>query len=199
MSPDPACYEERYGLTGHAGVGLAVGVISVGLGVVWQAPRFSAASVILAVPVIFSAFGVILAMPGVIAIARRTIAFRADTAGITLGTVPDNMPALRRPAVFIPWTDVERVVLYLAGPDGSRAGNCAQVTGIAVQRRVGTTDVTWADKFYPGFPWPTAASRPTRKITGWRLNRERLAEVRAAVAPAIPIVEARTQPSLDAD
>jgi len=33
MLPDPGCYEERYRLTGQAAAGLAIGLISVGLGV----------------------------------------------------------------------------------------------------------------------------------------------------------------------
>ena len=54
MLPDPGCYEERYRLTGQAAAGLAIGLISVGLGVLWQ-PPISAAAVVLAIPVIFSA------------------------------------------------------------------------------------------------------------------------------------------------
>lgn len=187
MLSDPGCYEERYRLTGHAALGLAVGLISVALGLLWELPSLSAASVILAVPVIFSAFGVILAMPGVIAIARRRIAFRADPTGITLGTVPDNMPALRHPAVFVPWADIERVILYL--PVGPRGRGRGQVTRIAVERRPGTAYLTE----------PAFTMRPTRAITGWRLNRERLAAVSAAVAPEIPIVEASLETSPDPD
>jgi len=48
------------------------------------------AAVVLAIPVIFSAIAVLLAMPGLIAMARRKTAFRADYAGITLGTLPDK-------------------------------------------------------------------------------------------------------------
>jgi regulator of protease activity HflC (stomatin/prohibitin superfamily) len=40
---------------------------------------------------------------------------------------------------------------------------------------------------------------PARKITGWRLDRERLAAVTAAVAPGIPIIDAstRSQPGVE--
>jgi hypothetical protein len=80
MLQDPGCYEERYRLTGQAAAGLAIGLISVGLGVLWQ-PPISAAAVVLAIPVIFSAITVLLAMPALIAMARRKTAFRADYAG----------------------------------------------------------------------------------------------------------------------
>jgi hypothetical protein len=46
----------------------------------------------------------------VLAIARRPVAFRADHAGITLGSDRQLLP--RRPAVFIPWADAERIILY---------------------------------------------------------------------------------------
>jgi hypothetical protein len=36
---------------------------------------------------------------------------------------------------------------------------------------------------------PGVAAGATRRITGWRLDREQLAAVTAAVAPGIPIVE----------
>jgi hypothetical protein len=106
MLQDPGFYEERYRLTGQAAAGLAIGLVSVGLGVLWQ-PPISAAAVVLAIPVAFSAFTVLLAMPGLIAMARRKTAFRADYAGIALGTLPDNLASLRGSPVFIPWADVK--------------------------------------------------------------------------------------------
>ena len=38
MLPDPGCYEERYRLTGRAALGLAAGLLSVGLGILWHTP-----------------------------------------------------------------------------------------------------------------------------------------------------------------
>src|SRR5215468_9683718 len=111
MLPDPGCYEERYRLTGEAAGGLAVGLVSVGLGLMRQ-PPISAAALILAIPVIFSAIAVVLAVPGLITMARRKTAFRADYAGITLGTLPDGMAVRRGSPVFIPWADVEQIILY---------------------------------------------------------------------------------------
>jgi len=187
MLPDPGCYEERYRLTGQAAAGLAIGLISVGLGVLWQ-PPFSAAAVVLAIPVIFSAVTVLLAVPGLIAMARRKTAFRADYAGITLGTLPDNLAMLRGSPVFIPWADVEQIILYPSGPSEPDAP--ARIQHIAVRRRGGAA-ATPPDGATPA---PGGATPAAHKITGWRLDRERFAAVAAAVAPGVPIVEASTGP-----
>ena len=96
MLADPGRYEERYRLTG-APLGLASALLAVGLGFLWHTQ------------LIFAALTVLAVIPAVLAVARRPVAFRADHAGITLGS-DRQLP--RRPAVFIPWTDVERIVLY---------------------------------------------------------------------------------------
>src|SRR5215467_12763157 len=163
MLPDPGCYEERYRLTGQAAAGLAIGLISVGLGVLWQ-PPFSAAAVVLAIPVIFSAVTVLLAVPGLIAMARRKTAFRADYAGITLGTLPDNRAFRRGSPVFIPWADVEQIILYPSGPSGpSEPDAPARIGYIAVQRREEAAPPP------PGgaTPAPGRTSPAAHKITGW--------------------------------
>ena len=177
MPPDPGSYEERFRLTRHVALRLAGGLLSVGLGLVWQPSVISASSVILAIPVIFSALTVAFAMPAVITIARRMIAFRADYVGITLGVMPTSLAALCRPAIFIPWAEVEKIILYRAGSH-RWCGN-PPVQGISVQRRAGTAA-----------PVTGAASRAACTITGWRLNRERLKAVTAAVAPSIPVIDA---------
>ena len=187
MLPDPGCYEERYRLTGQAAAGLAIGLVSVGLGILWQ-PPISAAAVVLAIPVISSAFAVLLAMPGLIAMARRKTAFRADYAGITLGTLPDNLALLRGSLVFIPWADVEQIILYPSGP--SESDGPARIGYIAVQRR----EAAAAPPPDGATPAPGSATPAPHKITGWRLDRERFAAVAAAVAPGVPIVEASTGP-----
>jgi hypothetical protein len=182
---DPGCYEERYRLTGRAAVGLVAGLLSAGLGALWQLPLVSAAAIVLAVPVIFAVFSVVLAIPEVVASARRMIAFRADYAGVTLGAVPDNMTFLRSSAVFVPWADVERITLRPQGRDGR-----AEVQSVAIRRREGAMVLAQRGKVGPGYPVPGGAAEMTRRVTGWRLNRERLAAVIAAVAPAVPIIDA---------
>jgi hypothetical protein len=176
MPPDPGSYEERYRLTSRVALRLAGGVLSVGLGLVWQPPILSADSVILAIPVVFSALTVAFAMPAVITIARRMTAFRADYVGITLGIMPTSLAALHRPAIVIPWAEVEKIILYRAGSHRWR-GN-PPVQGIAVQRR---------DQTVP--PVTGAAPGAACTITGWTLDRERLTAVTAAVAPGIPVID----------
>jgi hypothetical protein len=177
MLPDPGCYEERYRLTGGITLRLVVGVFTIGVGLRWQSPAISATALILAIPMLLSALGIVFAMPGLIAIARRVTAFRADYAGITLADMPTNLAALRSRAMFIPWAEIDRIVLYPAsGP--AEPGADALVEGIAVQRREPATALV---------PGP---ARTARKITGWRLDRERLTAVTAAVAPGVRIVDA---------
>jgi len=177
MPPDPGSYEERYRLTSGVVLRLTAGVLLVGLGLVWQPPVVSAASVILAVPVIFSALTIAFTMPAVITTARRMIAFRADYGGITLGAMPTSLAALHRPATFIPWAEVEKIILYRAGSHRCR-GN-PPVQSISVQRRHAAAS-----------PVTGAASRAACTISGWKLNHERLTAVAAAVAPSIPVIDA---------
>jgi hypothetical protein len=118
-------------------------------------------------------------MPGLIAIGRRVTAFRADYAGITLADMPTSLAALRNRAMFIPWAEIDRIVLYPASaPAGP--GAAPPVHGIAVQRRAE------AMVLVPG------PARTARKISGWRLDRERLTAVTAAVAPGVRIIDGST-------
>jgi hypothetical protein len=89
MLPDPGCYEERYRLGRAVGV-LASALLSFGLGLLWHTP------------LIFAALTVLLAIPAVLAIARRPVAFRADHAGITLGS--DR----QLPRIAVLWTAGKR-------------------------------------------------------------------------------------------
>jgi hypothetical protein len=186
MPPDLACYEEHYRLTGGAVLGLVASLLSVGLGFLWHTP------VIFAVIAVFLA-ALTVTMPGggVIDAARRAIAFRADYAGITLGAVPGKLSG-RGPAVFIPWADIKRIVLYR--PARQEQGGHTPL-GIGIQRLDGALPLSQSNEQAPGCPVPGVAAGTSRKITGWRLDRERLAAVIAAVAPGIPIVDAGTAPS----
>jgi hypothetical protein len=130
----------------------------------------------------------------VLAVARRPVAFRADHAGITLGS--DRLLP-RRPAVFIPWTDVERIVLYpgrKAAGFGDYLWASAELEYIGVQRRDGALALPYGNEQAPGCPVPGVAAGATRQIKRWRLDRERLAAVTAAVAPGILVIEARNDP-----
>jgi hypothetical protein len=99
-----------------------------------------------------------------------------------MGAVPGKLSG-RGPAVFIPWTDIERIVLYPAS-QGQRSHTPVQCIG--VQRRYGAPPLPPGNEQAPGCPVPGVSTGATRKITGWRLDRERLAAVTVAVAPGIP-------------
>jgi hypothetical protein len=181
MLADPARYEERYRLT-DAALGLASALLAVGLGFLWHTQ------------LIFAALTVLAVIPAVLAVARRPVAFRADHAGITLGS--DRLLP-RRPAVFIPWTDVERIVLYpgrKAAGFGDYLWASGEVEYIGVQRRDGALALPYGNEQVPGCPVPGVAAGATRQIKRWRLDRERLAAVTAAVAPGILVIEARNDP-----
>ncbi len=95
-----------------------------------------------------------------------------------------------RPAVFIPWADIEQIVLYPAG-SGRKGVEC-----VGVQRREGAPALPYGNKWAPGCPVSGVAAGAARRMTHWRLDRERLAAVTATVAPGIPIIEAqRATPS----
>ena len=184
MLPDPGRYEERYRLAGGAAPGLAIGLITIGLVslTVWPWVTGIVIAVALAILMVAQVVG------------RRTVAFRADYAGVTLGVVPGKLTVRRRPAVSIPWADVEKIILYPASPGGQGAD--ARVQCIGVQRPEGAAALPGGNEQAPGCPVPGVAAGATRKVAGWRLDRERLAAVTAAVAPGIPIVDASTDPGL---
>ena len=139
MLPDPARYEERYRPTGAA-LGLASALLALGLGFLWHTQ------------LIFAVLTVLLAIPAVLAIARRPVAFRADHAGITLGS-DRQLP--RRPAVqmSIPWADAEKIIVY---PGYTSSGGQAQYVG--VQRREGAPPLPYGNEQVPWYPVPGVAA-----------------------------------------
>jgi hypothetical protein len=178
-------YEERYRLSGRAAVGMAASVLLVVVCLLWRLPW------------IFILLGVVLAIvtaqsAGVIDRVRRTTAFRADQAGIMLGTVPDKLTVRRGSRLFIPWADVERIVLYPVHPRGR--GGHAVVQCVGVQRRATAEPLQWGNEQAPGCPVPGVPAWATRAIIGWRLDRSRLAEVAAVVAPNVPILDTSSDP-----
>jgi hypothetical protein len=182
MLADPGSYEERYKLTGAA-LGLVSALVALGLGFLWHTQ------------LIFAALTVLLAIPAVLALARPPVAFRADHAGITLGS-GRRLP--HRPAVFIPWADVEKIILYpgrKAAGFGDYIWASAEVECVGVLRREGAPALPHGNEQASGCPVPGVAAGVTRRIKNWRLDRERLTAVTAAVAPGIPVIDARNDPA----
>jgi hypothetical protein len=180
LLPDLDCYEERYRLTGRAVFGLVIALLVIGLGFLWHSP--------VVLMVIAIVLAVLIAQgAGAVDLARRTIAFRADKAGISLGAVPDKLTVRRGSPLFIPWTDVKGIVLYRSSPQAK--GNHAPVPCIGVQRREDATPLLWGNEQAPGCPVPGVPTWATRRIIGWRLDHGKLAAVVAAVAPGVTILD----------
>jgi hypothetical protein len=177
-------YEERYRLTISAALGLA-SICALVPGIILH---LQAILVPVALVLALVATQVRLAPNGfatAFAAARRMIAIRADQAGITLGAVPGN-PRGGRSAVLVPWADIQQIILYPVNTVGR--GRYARVRCIGIQRRPGAPALPGGNEQAPDSPVPDVASGATRRIIGWRLDRERLAAVAAAAAPGIPVV-----------
>ena len=184
MLPDQGCYQERYRLAGSAALGLAAGFLALGLGFVWHTQAIFG--------VVSAVFLVLAALSGgVIEAARRAVAFRADYVGITLGAATGK-PASGRGDVFVPWSDVEKIIVYSAAPRGPGASRTARYIGI--QRREGAPALAEGNEQAPGCPVPGVAAGAARRVIGWRLDRARLAAVTSVVAPGVPIVDVSGDP-----
>lgn len=180
MHSDPGSYEARYRVSRAAQLGLSTSfvLLPTGLGFLFSA--------YLPVALVLLVLGAITALPAVVGLAVRRTAFRADYAGITLGGDLRDGWALRWDrAVFIPWADVEQIVIYPGPglPAGSRAPH------IGIQRRTDAPELSAGDRPAPGCPLPRVTTAATRPLNGWRLDRDRLASVIAMVAPGVPVTD----------
>jgi hypothetical protein len=110
---DQGCYKERYRLTYPVARGFAFSVVPLIIAI------FSHQTLpwVILSPVAF----VLATVPWLVAVTSRKVAFRADTAGITLGADPLSWPFRHASAVFVPWSDAEGIVLCRGGgPPGGR-------------------------------------------------------------------------------
>ena len=85
---------------------------------------------------------------------------------------------------------------HLLSCPAGRAGPEDRVQCVGVQQREGSAALPVGNEQAAGCPVPGVAAGATRRVTGWRLDRERLAAVAAAVAPGVPIVDASAGPGL---
>jgi hypothetical protein len=177
--PDAGFYEERYRVSRAAHLGLSTSFVLLPTAIGLMAVN-------LAVALVLFVLGAITALPIVVGLAVRRTAFRADYAGITLGADLRDGWALRWDrAVFVPWADVEQIVIYPGPgfPSGSRAPH------IGIQRRQDTPELSAGDRPAPGCPLPRVTTAATRPVSGWRLDRDRLAAVTAMLAPGVPVID----------
>ena len=179
MTPDLGLYEERYRLTGSMAMSLAVSLGMLALALHASEAEWLALAVLGLVTV---------TLPCLAAAVGRRIAFRADPLGITLGAAPLSWPGRDSSPVFIPWSDVERIVLY-AGPKSRELG-AGERQCIGIQRRPGAPRLPRGNGPARRCPVPGLAEGATRQVVAWRLDRERLTALTAAVAPGIPVIDA---------
>ena len=179
MLLDQGLYEERYRLAGSIAASLAVSLVMIGVAV-----HFSYGTWMALAALAFAS----ITVPCLAAAASGRIAFRADALGITLGASPLSWPGRDSSPVFIAWSDVERIVLY-SGPrarePGAKDRQC-----IGIQRRPGAPRLPRGNGPARRCPVPGLAEGATRQVIAWRLDRERLAALTAAVAPCIPVIDA---------
>jgi hypothetical protein len=176
---DQGLYEERYRLTGTVAASLAVSLVMLGIALHYSDGIWLALSLLAFVTV---------TVPCLAAAAGRRIAFRADPLGITLGADPLSWPGRDSSPVFISWSDVERIVLYSGPKSGELGAGGRQCIGI--QRRPGAPRLPGGNGPARRCPVPGLAEGATRQVVAWRLDRERLAALTAAVAPGIPVIDA---------
>jgi hypothetical protein len=189
MPPEQGCYEERYRLTYPVARGFAFSVVPLIIAIF---SRQTLPWVILS-PVAF----VLATVPWLVAVASRKAAFRADMTGITLGADPLTWPFRHASAVFVPWSDAEGIALYQGG--GPPGGRWLDDPCIGIQRRPDAPALSRGNKPARRCPVPGVAAGAARPVTAWRLDRDRLAALTAAVAPGIPIIDGSTGPKQDVE
>lgn len=179
MLPDQGLYEERYRLTGSVAVSLAMSLGMLVIAVHASRGAWLALSLLAFVTV---------TVPALTAAVGRRIAFRADPLGITLGAEPLSWPGRDSSPMFIPWSDVESIILYSGPKSGEPGASRRQCIGI--KRRPGAPRLPRGNEPARRSPVPGLAEGATRQVVAWRLDRERLTTLAAAVAPGIPVIDA---------
>jgi len=180
-------YEARFGWNPRSGFVIICGALFVAIGIF--IPMSTALRV---VDFAFFGGGAIL-MLGVVC--SRQLALRVDAQGVTLGGMP---PRHRSKTTFVPWADVEKVVLWeqTLPPYGQH------MPWIGLVRRPGAPALAAArgQRFARGVT--TALALPvspetlstSRGVNGWRLDKQRLAAAIHRFAPGVPLVDEWTRP-----
>jgi hypothetical protein len=155
MLPDPGCYEERDRVTGRDGMGLAAGLLAIGLGFLWHTQA------------IFLVIGTVLATLTVIALARRQLAFRAGHAGILLAGEPDRLTARRGPGVLIPWAEVEQIILYSSEPVSRPRFTASESSAVQAAWKLASSPAGgWTATAWPPSPrrWRPMSASPVSPV-----------------------------------
>jgi hypothetical protein len=179
MEDDPAAYQARYGLSGRTALVIAGSAVFVVLGIMLPMSP--------GVRIIDFALcgGGGLVLLG--AAASRRVAFRVDSAGVTLGGIP---PRYRSGTKFVPWAEIERIVLWKQRlpPYGvtmryvgvARRANAPPLAGPRAQAVARVTARALA-------PVSGDILMASRAVNGWRLDEDRLAAAVRHLAPGVAI------------
>jgi len=176
---DPFVYEARYSLRGRPGLVVAVALVFVVAGIVGHLS--------LAVRILdFALFGVgglIMLTAGL----SRRVALRVDGRGVTLGGIP---PRYRSGTRFVPWADIEQVVLWRQSLPYGRS-----MPYVGLRRRPGAPPLGGKKAQLAGRAVASTLTRgisagtlsASRAVNGWRLDPARLARAVNYFAPGISV------------
>jgi hypothetical protein len=178
VADDPITYETLHGLGGRTGPALLLCLLFVIGVLVAKVP----VAVLIAVLVVFGGSGTALLVHGV----SGRIALRVDASGVTLGGTPLRYQSTTR---FVPWADIERIVLWQRRQP--RGGPLVYI-GLA-----GPADALQADSRVARLaaranalaapPVPGSTYLGLRAVTGWHLDLDRLAAATTHYAPGVRI------------
>lgn len=179
MESEPFVYDARYGLGGRTGLIIVIALVFAILGIVLPLST----GLRIADIVLFGGGG--LFMLGV-ATSHR-VAFRVDARGVTLGGVP---PRYRSGTHFVPWADIEKVVLWQ-----QKLPHGGSMRYVGLVRRAGAPPLAGRSAQFVGRIMAAAVARgisgdtlmASRGIDGWSLDKDRLTAAVEHFAPGIPI------------
>lgn len=119
---------------------------------------------------------------------RRLVAFRVDDQGVTLGGAPARYA---RQTAFVPWADIEAVVLWQ-----QKSAGLSPMKYVGLRRRAGAPQLPGANAGLSREQTGRLASHvdhevflASRSINLWTLDRGGLAEALSAFAPGVAVEE----------
>jgi len=124
-----------------------------------------------------TAFGFFLARSVCLVLGRR-VAFRVDSAGVTLGGTP---PFYRRSTAFIPWSEIKYLRLY-GRPAGSQ-----EARYISVARKHGSPLLPSGSGYWRLNYRVLDDLTVHRQIQSWKLDVTQLQEALSVVAPSVEL------------
>lgn len=125
----------------------------------------------------------------------RQLALRVDARGVTLGGVP---PRHRSTTTFVPWADIESVVLWkqVLPPFGRSMPYIGLVRRPGAPALAGPPEQRAARGVSAALALPVSAGTlsASRAVNGWRLDGQRLAAAIHQFAPGVPLQDGWNRP-----